>query len=322
MRSKHRIGIGMTAKNKSATTPERIAGVLREDISRGALQPGQALRQDDLARRFGVSRIPVREALRRLEEDGLVRVEANRGTFVTTLDDGEVVEAYDLRSLLESDLAKHAVARLTAKDMLVLERAVQAAEKGAASADWNKLDNDFHLALYGPAQRPRQLDMVMALRVLVQRSHLAGSLRMPIDTWLADHREMLEACRAGDADKVAGLIEADMARDAADARERLSASESQGTGIPYYDEVRWRKAMLDIRPNCECCDRDLPNGDPAARICTFECTFCADCADNEFSGACPNCGGDLVPRPTRPAALLEKAPVSTERVIKSHRQSA
>ncbi|SLN22618.1 DUF1272 domain-containing protein [Oceanibacterium hippocampi] len=76
--------------------------------------------------------------------------------------------------------------------------------------------------------------------------------------------------------------------------------------------------MLEIRPNCEACDRDLPNGDPAARICTFECTFCADCATGRLSGRCPNCGGDLVLRPTRPAALLEKYPPSTKRVVRRH----
>lgn len=77
--------------------------------------------------------------------------------------------------------------------------------------------------------------------------------------------------------------------------------------------------MLELRPNCECCDRDLPNGDPDARICTFECTFCAPCAHGAFAGACPNCGGDLVPRPTRPQALLGKFPPSTTRVRKDHR---
>ncbi len=76
--------------------------------------------------------------------------------------------------------------------------------------------------------------------------------------------------------------------------------------------------MLAIRPNCECCDRDLPNGAPEARICTFECTFCADCAESRFGGVCPNCGGDLVLRPTRPASRLDRYPASTERVTKQH----
>ena len=76
--------------------------------------------------------------------------------------------------------------------------------------------------------------------------------------------------------------------------------------------------MLEIRPNCEWCDRDLPNGSPDARICTFECTFCADCVETRLGGKCPNCGGGFVPRPIRPASLLAKYPASTERVVGKH----
>ena len=76
--------------------------------------------------------------------------------------------------------------------------------------------------------------------------------------------------------------------------------------------------MLDLRPNCECCDRDLPPDSAEARICTFECTFCAACVDRVFSGVCPNCGGGFVPRPIRPAAMLAKYPGSDRRVLKEH----
>ncbi|MDR3016530.1 DUF1272 domain-containing protein [Delftia acidovorans] len=75
--------------------------------------------------------------------------------------------------------------------------------------------------------------------------------------------------------------------------------------------------MLDLRPNCECCDKDLPPESAEARICTFECTFCASCADRVLQGACPNCGGELVARPRRPADKLERYPASTKRVIKA-----
>jgi hypothetical protein len=78
--------------------------------------------------------------------------------------------------------------------------------------------------------------------------------------------------------------------------------------------------MLELRPNCECCDRDLPNGSPGARICTFECTFCAQCVQERFGGRCPNCGGDMVLRPTRPAAALARSPASTVRITKAHPQ--
>jgi len=76
--------------------------------------------------------------------------------------------------------------------------------------------------------------------------------------------------------------------------------------------------MLQLRPNCECCDRDLPPESREARMCTYECTFCASCADTVLGGICPNCGGELVRRPIRPAARLQKDPASIKRVLKPH----
>ncbi|MBU1378584.1 MAG: DUF1272 domain-containing protein [Alphaproteobacteria bacterium] len=80
--------------------------------------------------------------------------------------------------------------------------------------------------------------------------------------------------------------------------------------------------MLALRPNCECCDRDLAPDSPDARICTFECTFCADCVDNRLGGVCPNCGGDFAPRPIRPAAALARFPAQAERFTKAHKACA
>jgi hypothetical protein len=75
--------------------------------------------------------------------------------------------------------------------------------------------------------------------------------------------------------------------------------------------------MLELRPNCECCDRDLPPDSREAMICTFECTFCAPCAGDVLGGRCPNCGGELVRRPVRPAEKLARHPASTRRVLRS-----
>jgi uncharacterized protein len=74
--------------------------------------------------------------------------------------------------------------------------------------------------------------------------------------------------------------------------------------------------MLALRPNCERCNIDLPPDSPLACICSFECTFCQGCTDGELRGVCPNCGGELLGRPVRPAAALAKHPASTERVFK------
>ncbi|MCF8152340.1 MAG: DUF1272 domain-containing protein [Burkholderiaceae bacterium] len=72
--------------------------------------------------------------------------------------------------------------------------------------------------------------------------------------------------------------------------------------------------MLELRPNCECCDCDLPPGAEEARICSFECTFCASCVESKLGGVCPNCGGEFVRRPRRPPEKLARNPPSTTRV--------
>jgi hypothetical protein len=78
--------------------------------------------------------------------------------------------------------------------------------------------------------------------------------------------------------------------------------------------------MLQLRPNCECCDKDLPPDAAEARICSYECTFCADCVETVLHNVCPNCGGGFAPRPIRPATehrpgvSLAKQPASTDRV--------
>jgi uncharacterized protein len=74
--------------------------------------------------------------------------------------------------------------------------------------------------------------------------------------------------------------------------------------------------MLQLRPNCECCGRTLAPDSADARICSFECTFCQSCAEDALKGRCPNCGGELVARPRRPAEKLVKFPASTDRVVR------
>lgn len=74
--------------------------------------------------------------------------------------------------------------------------------------------------------------------------------------------------------------------------------------------------MLELRPCCECCGTDLPPDSLAARMCSYECTFCADCTGGVLGGICPNCGGELVRRPVRPTRMLAKHPASTARKVK------
>ncbi|MDG1969713.1 MAG: DUF1272 domain-containing protein [Paracoccaceae bacterium] len=80
--------------------------------------------------------------------------------------------------------------------------------------------------------------------------------------------------------------------------------------------------MLKLKPNCEYCDADLPPDSQDARSCSFECTFCKDCAETVFHSLCPNCRGELLRRPIRPAKFLTKFPASTERFFKDHPECA
>ena len=183
-----------------ATTPDLIAASLREEILRGVIPPGQALRQEELAGRFSVSRLPVRDALLRLEAEGLVDVFPNRGAFVTTLSADEVREIYHLRILLEGDAIETAVPRMTSADWRRIEAAHASSTRSAGGPDWVPGDREFHLALYAPAGRPRQLGMIEMLRGTVDRYWTAYA-ELPTRTpeWVADHDAIVDACRADDA---------------------------------------------------------------------------------------------------------------------------
>ncbi len=76
--------------------------------------------------------------------------------------------------------------------------------------------------------------------------------------------------------------------------------------------------MLELRPNCECCAKDLPPASEEAMICSYECTFCRDCVARVFAGRCPNCGGGFAPRPIRPPWRLALDPASPARFVQAH----
>ncbi len=113
------------ARASSVTAQDLVLSSLREAILAGVLSPGARLRQEDLAERFGTSRIPVREALRALEYEGLVASEPNRGFTVTELDADDVEEVYDLRIVLESHAVRVALPLLTDEDIVELDRSVR-----------------------------------------------------------------------------------------------------------------------------------------------------------------------------------------------------
>lgn len=182
------------------TTPDLIAERLRLDIAAGKYADGEALRQDELARRFGVSKIPVREALQQLKSEGLVATYHNRGSVVVGASVAEVAEVYAMREALELLALESALPKLTQSDLLRAEGALLELEQGVEPAAWPHLNWEFHASLYRPAR------MELLLRTLETLHH---SVARYLLIYLADpahqrasqseHRELLHACRAKDA---------------------------------------------------------------------------------------------------------------------------
>jgi DNA-binding GntR family transcriptional regulator len=186
-----------TRLRRATSTPDVIAETLREEILRGEVAPGQALRQEELAERFGVSRLPVRDALLRLEAQGLVHVYPNRGAFVIALSADEVTEIFEMRILLEGDIIERAVPRMTAEHWRRIDAAHAEATRTAGGPEWVEGDWRFHRTLYEAAERPRQLATIENLRSTVARySSAYDALPTRTPEWLADHDAILEACRA------------------------------------------------------------------------------------------------------------------------------
>ena len=194
-------------RKRQGTAPETIAAALRADILSGETKPGTLLRQEDLAARFSMSRIPVRDALRLLEAEGLVTIATNRGAQVVQFSKDEVAEIYHLRILLECDCLGAAMARMTDADLDRIERIRQRAEIDAATPEWNDGDWAFHEALYRPSLHARQIEMIRSLRT-TSDLYAAAHQALPKERkrWLADHRAIVAACRARrSADAVAAL---------------------------------------------------------------------------------------------------------------------
>ncbi len=184
------------------TAQDLVLSSLREAILTAALPPGTRLRQEKLAEVFGTSRIPVREALRALEYEGLVTSMPRRGFSVTELDADDIEEVYDLRIVLESHAVRLAVPLITDEDLQVLED-LYAEMVAAASGDEQLAARErFYSRLYSITGRPRLVGLIARLR-----QEIARSLRWPTLQHAPEHHgRFFESIRAGDADGAAAQL--------------------------------------------------------------------------------------------------------------------
>lgn len=173
----------------------QIAESLRMRILNGSLAPGLQIRQEAVAEQFGVSRVPVREALRQLEAEGLIRSELYRGAFVTSRTLDEVLEMLDIRIGLELRALKLALPNMTAATLHQAKAILARYDASARPQDWRDLNLAFHLCLYQPCNRTRLVkmieDVVLGTDVFL-RTYISATMGRHDPQ--AEHRRLLEAC--------------------------------------------------------------------------------------------------------------------------------
>lgn len=199
-----------TTTLKRRTVVELTAEALRERILRGHYREGAALRQDALAADLGVSRIPVREALRQLEVEGLVTFSPHIGAVVSTLSLDEISELFEMRALIESNLLRSAMPNLTTE---IVDRADEILDAYEAAFDrgdvaaWGELNWEFHSTLLAAAQRPLTLGVLSMLHNQSDR-YIRQQLKLTHgeDRARAEHRAIAAAARGGNVDMAAKAL--------------------------------------------------------------------------------------------------------------------
>jgi DNA-binding GntR family transcriptional regulator len=198
---------------KTDIPTDRIVAQLRERILSGQLPGGIPLRQEHIAQEFGVSRIPVREALSRLEAEGLVTREHNRGSIVATMSLEDLQESLDIRAALEGRALRLAIPKMKAPDFAAVANVLERYAQATSPTLWTELNLEFHLALYRAAGRPRLLRMIEDLiRGTDRYLRVYISFIVGRDDPLEEHRQILRACRERDVARAVRLLEGHIER--------------------------------------------------------------------------------------------------------------
>lgn len=221
---------------KPPTAQEAVLATLRSEIGTGALAPGEQVVQDELARRYGVSRVPIREALRILEAEGLLEYHPHRGYFVTELSVEDLVEVYRIRELLEAEALSMVVDRIADDDIAHLDGLLSEVERATAAQDVTAItdaNRSFHFAMLDECGMPR---LVRLIRLLWDATDAYRSVYFMEPANLkrvnAEHRQMMEALRARDAGRLVAVQAEHRARSAAAVTDRIMALRG-GTGLTH-----------------------------------------------------------------------------------------
>ncbi len=200
------MSLNLSLQRKS-TTANVVADALRNAILDGSLKSSQPLRQDELASQFGVSKIPVREALVQLQSEGLVSFQPSRGAAVSSLSSAEVEEIYAMRIALETLVLRKAIPNLTEADILKADHLLTLIDTEEKPMDWGKQNWAFHDTLYLPANMPMLMNTLRILSVNVARYFVIYQAMSYRKVSQEQHRDILDACRVGDIDSACFYLE-------------------------------------------------------------------------------------------------------------------
>jgi DNA-binding GntR family transcriptional regulator len=201
----------MSAPLKHRTLSAMITDQLRQAILDGTHPAGSQLRQDALGEAYGVSRIPVREALFQLEAEGLVKIVPQKGAIVSELSLDEINDVFDLRIILEPRMLAQSAPHFVDDDYAALDDIQRRFEKAIAAgniSEWGQLNADFHMAMYVRARQPRTQTIVMAL---LQTSDRYTRMQLSTTTAMGiaekEHAELIALCRSQQIDDACRFLE-------------------------------------------------------------------------------------------------------------------
>lgn len=190
------------------SAPDLVRSALRRAIVEGELEGGLQLKQDELAERFGVSRIPVREALKQLAAEGLVTFHPNRGAVVSSVSLDEVLEMLEIRIALECRALRLAIPNMLDEDFEEASQILADYDREPSARNWGEMNWRFHQTLYVPCHRPRLLAMIDANYGHVGRfTRVQVSLAAGKERPQREHHQILDACRRGEIERAVKLLE-------------------------------------------------------------------------------------------------------------------
>lgn len=188
-------------------TAEAVTAEIRQLILSGTYAVGVQLKQEALAKRFGVSRFPIRQALKRLEAEGLIQHTPFAGSVVATRSIADLLETLDIRIALEMRALELAIPNFTPHDVDALHAILERYDDSASPREWSELNLTFHLRMYAPCGRPNLLRMIEDIvRGINLQLRTQQSLRVGRKTPQAEHRAILKACAAKDVKKALALL--------------------------------------------------------------------------------------------------------------------